>query len=69
MDPDEALRVMLDTAAKLIKAFDDSDDLAHFGRLVEAMALDVHHAAECAQALDGWVRKGGWLPTAWRPTA
>lgn len=56
MDPNETLRIMLARARAIIKAE------AHGHVQDPEDALDL---AEAVGALDGWIRRGGFLPSAW----
>lgn len=59
MDPEEAYRNMVELARSLLAARDNDDaDLRY--ALDDAMEL-----AEAVEALDGWLRKGGFPPKAW----
>jgi hypothetical protein len=51
MDPNEALAIIRDQIAQLLRAGDDVDCTA---------------ALEAMHALDGWLCRGGFLPDAWR---
>lgn len=57
MDPNETLVSIRALTAKIIELSDkDDEDLA-----IEGLEL-----AEAAQALDEWLTKGGFLPSAWK---
>lgn len=57
MDPNETLRLLRETATLVLT--DSGKDRADSVRL-----------AELAEALDGWISKGGFLPAAWaRPAS
>ena len=53
MDPNECLKRLREAAAKIIDAggFVDGEETEDF--------------ATCFEALDGWLTKGGFLPSAW----
>lgn len=55
MDPDECLARLSSIAARIVR---------HGGEASEGDALAL---AEAAQALDAWMRQGGFLPAVWRP--
>lgn len=55
MDPDANLKEQLDLARSIQKSQD----------MVEA-SMDALRLAELVEALDEWVRRGGFLPERWR---
>lgn len=57
MDPDANLREQLEIATEIIAASDEDEGISE----VEAVRL-----AELMIALDEWIRRGGFLPDAWR---
>lgn len=59
MDPDANLREMRTLAAKILAATDAEG--------VELLEVDAPRLAELVEALDGWIRRGGFLPAAWQP--
>jgi hypothetical protein len=59
MDPNANLEEQLALAASIIAAFDDPDGN------IDIPDEDVERLAELVQALDGWIRKGGFLPRDW----
>ncbi len=66
MDPDANLKEQLEIAKRLLKKFMDSDKDMAFDESDEG---DVVRLAELVEAMDGWIRKGGFLPAAWRKDA
>lgn len=58
MDPNKTLANMLSIASDFIEAVDRDG-----AETVDA--ADACELAELVQALDGWMRKGGFLPDAW----
>lgn len=61
MDPNAALQELLALKAKIMRQWDAADDTCDFDE------ADVIRMAELVEALDGWIRKGGFLPERWRP--
>lgn len=59
MDPTANLREQLALAARMIKAYDDPA-----GNGIDQD--DTARLAELVTALDGWIRRGGFLPEPWR---
>lgn len=57
MDPNANLKEMLELAASLIEAADDEEAID---------PIDAVRLAELVQALDGWIKGGGFLPTEWK---
>ena len=60
MDPNELLKEMLSIA----KRIQDASDRGSFAGVESAERL-----AECVQALDTWIKCGGFLPKQWRKNA
>jgi hypothetical protein len=60
MDPDVCLREAREIAERVQKAYDDPD-----GNGVDQD--DANQLAAHVVALDDWLRKGGFLPAAWKP--
>lgn len=64
MDPNEALaelrRLMREVRGAIMELPVDAD------ALTERIATDAAALADQAEALDVWLRGGGFLPTAWR---
>jgi len=60
MDPNETLRKARAAAGALIALIDGSESSVDDRLLTEAEDL-----AEAFQALDSWLSRGGFLPTAW----
>lgn len=58
MDPDANLREQLELAERL-------NDENGYGP-GEDMSADAARLAELVLALDGWIRRGGFLPERWR---
>jgi hypothetical protein len=58
MDPNSNLKAQREVIARLI-----ADEYEGTGYTVEH---DGRHLADLAEALDGWISKGGFLPYAWR---
>jgi len=58
MDPDAAHKQMVQLAARIIATLDK-------GSADADVSFDANDLAEAVQALDGWLRKGGFLPKAW----
>jgi hypothetical protein len=58
MDPDENLRQQRLLARRML----EDEDAAVF------FADDVQALCELVEALDAWIKKGGFLPTEWRKT-
>jgi hypothetical protein len=52
MDPNETLRRLRDLSQTIIGADENESE--------DALAL-----AELVQAMDGWLKRGGFLPTEW----
>jgi hypothetical protein len=63
MDPNATLKEMLDITRTLLTAHDLA---AHDLSLTTAWSLAL---AEHVEALDNWLRAGGFLPRRWAPTA
>ena len=59
MDPDTNLREQLEIAASLLHQLD------HGKALREQDADDVERLCVLVQALDGWMRRGGFSPKRW----
>jgi hypothetical protein len=57
MDPNTALAEMIETAARLTNNPPEDRD---------GIAYEADRLAELVLALDGWIRKGGFLPDAWQ---
>jgi hypothetical protein len=57
MDPDEALRTLRRAISEYWHAVANDD--------VPAERDAGHDAVEAAEALDGWLSKGGFLPSGW----
>lgn len=62
MDPDRALRRLTELAGRLVQG--DPEQL-EWDRLV-TLATEL---AETILALDEWIRRGGFQPSAWLPAA
>jgi hypothetical protein len=56
MDPDAALNIMIDRAEAILASADAG------GEVDDDDALEL---AEATLALTDWIRKGGFLPSAW----
>jgi hypothetical protein len=61
MDPNEALRMLRALTAKQIDANPDGKNC------LQASADRAELLAEHFEALDEWLKKGGFLPDTWRP--
>ena len=59
MDPDKALKTLLDTARWLRERHDEDGPDYHPDHEMVGELLDA------IEALDGWLRKGGFLPKRW----
>lgn len=60
MDPNEALNILLDRA-RVVREYCDGSDV------LEGIEVEANELAEAAEALDAWIRGGGFLPAAWEP--
>ena len=56
MDPNANLYEQIKCATRIMHAADTAGD---------AVSDDAYRLAELVTALDGWIRKGGFLPTQW----
>jgi hypothetical protein len=71
VDPDAALENLRRLAAAILRQWDAASDEAGGGDFpccAAAPLVDPHDAyalAEAAEALDGWLAAGGYLPDAW----
>lgn len=65
MDPNAALRRMVETAKRIEALFDAADSLEAFQASLRAVAMDVEQAAEATLALHAWIEGGGFLPKVW----
>lgn len=65
MDPDANLNEQRRIAARLMKAWDECDEATGAWRDVEAVAEDGRRLGELVEALDNWIKGGGFLPRAW----
>lgn len=67
MDPEANLAEQLSLAEQVIEIIDERGD--DYGNLCEEDMLEVvdnaTRLAELVQALDGWLRSGGFLPASW----
>ena len=61
MDPTSNLREQLQIAKEFLKMSDQSD-----GGGIDFPETDVLRLAELVEALDGWIRNGGFLPAPWQ---
>jgi hypothetical protein len=59
MDPDANLEELRALSAAMIKAYDSEDSNG-------IDQDDAARLAELVQALDAWITRGGFLPTAWQ---
>jgi len=59
LDPDENLRESLLVAADVLEAVDGDEPMG------EGLLDDAARLAELVQAMDEWLRGGGFLPAAW----
>lgn len=59
MDPDANLKEQLALAEMIIQYHDDGEE-------ADIDEQDVLRLAELVQALNGWIKGGGFLPQAWR---
>lgn len=59
MDPNANLKEMLELAASIQEAYEDED-----GNGIDQD--DANRLAELVEALNGWIRNGGFLPSAWQ---
>ncbi len=62
MDPDANLEEQLALARAIQEEIDSTED----GEEVAIDPTDVDRLTELVLSLDGWIRKGGFLPKAWR---
>ena len=58
MDPNAALDNLREAVARYNEAYDNGDP--------EGCRYAAHDLAEAADALDGWITRGGFLPTGWQ---
>jgi hypothetical protein len=58
MDPSETLKRIQALAAKIIKQSELRDEDT-------SESLDAYELAENVEALDGWLKRGGFLPKSW----
>lgn len=67
MDPNETLRMIRQYAEKVNKWRDmmDRSDGQLLAWQREEFEQDSFHLAEYAEALDGWLSKGGFPPSGW----
>ncbi len=67
MDPEANLAEQLSLAAEIIEIIDERGD--EDGNLCDEDKDEVvdnaNRLAELVQALDGWIRSGGFIPPAW----
>lgn len=61
MDPNEALRLMRDYIRRV------RDSVQGEGTDPDVLRIEADQLAEYADALDGWLSRGGFLPAAWAP--
>lgn len=71
MDPNANLEELLRLVAIFQEAQDDAMDEDEDAMVLSDNhpvidAADVYRMAELVEALDNWIRRGGFLPTAWR---
>lgn len=59
MDPNANLEEQLRLAMGIIKSVDSGD-------FDEDLVFDAERLAELVEALDGWIRGGGFLPRCWK---
>lgn len=64
MDPDEALRRMR-AAIETITTVDDRDPSTRTAEDLRKRDAAVTALVDHAQALDGWISNGGFLPASW----
>jgi hypothetical protein len=64
MDPNANLAEQRELIANIIDAWDDADDDGNIPN-PDDVIHDAIRLAELAEALDGWIAGGGFLPTAW----
>jgi len=62
MDPDKALKRLLELAEQLVQGEPEALEW-------EALHASASELAETMVGLDDWIRKGGFLPAAWRTKA
>jgi len=65
MDPNEVHRRMTELAARIIATLDKSPAVERSHDAVLKLLYEANDLAEAVEALDGWLRKGGFLPKAW----
>jgi hypothetical protein len=66
MDPNANLAEQLRHAKTILELVDNcSDDGQYSPQQLEAFSHEAYRLAELVEALDGWIRKGGFLPEGW----
>jgi len=63
MDPNETLDRLREALSIARSQIEGGAQPEHYGDYVHALEV----VAECAEALDDWITKGGFLPYAWLP--
>ena len=64
MDPNEALRRLREVMPRL-RAWDEREGWTQSAALLTQHDADCREAADCFEALDEWLTKGGHAPAAW----
>lgn len=66
MDPDANLAEQLELAARLAEAAAEAEICELDNDALDILFADGQRLAELVQALDSWIRNGGFLPGRWR---
>lgn len=62
MDPEENLREQRELASRILKECRNAEEPEES----QSFSYDAERLAELVQALDGWIKGGGFLPKDWQ---
>lgn len=66
MDPNANLEEMLKLAQTITERADGDNEIADDKDAIVDQLVDAERLAELVQAMNEWITKGGFLPSAWK---